>query len=462
MKKTIQILCSCIITICLTLFLLGKLTTLMERKSSVSKYQDFYEQDAPFDVLFMGASHVINGIFPLELWHDYGIVSYNFGGHANQMATNYWVMKNALNLEKPKLMVLDCATLEFNIKASDSFDLVHLSLDAFPLSKEKIQTAFDLTDDPGMEERIAEGYEGTEVPRTKLELIWDYSLYHSRWTELTQEDFVPTPNVEKGAESRFNVAAVGEIVHTDISQKLEEETVGMEYLRKIIEECQAQNIELLLLYIPFPATELQQRASHSVYDIAEEYGVDYINFLDMDVVNYQTDCYDDNSHLNPSGARKVTDYIGKYIAENYDIADQRENPLYEDWKTDYEAYKEFKFFKFNEQEDLKNYLMLMADKNYHTLLDIRDASILYEDAYQALFENLGIDYAKLEKEDSIRYITIQHAKEASYHSDDLPAGVEKETDFGSVKLLEEPGDNRLAIYLVDAETGALTTVNVFD
>lgn len=462
MKKTLKILCSCIITICLTLFLLGKLTTLMERKSSVSKYQDFYEQDAPFDVLFMGASHVINGIFPLELWHDYGIVSYNFGGHANQMATNYWVMKNALNLEKPKLMVMDCATLEFNIKAAHTFDLVHLSLDAFPLSKEKIQTAFDLTNDPFMEERIAEGHEGTEVPRTKLELIWDYSLYHSRWTELTKEDFVPTPNEEKGAESRIQVAQVGEIVQIDRSQKLEEETVGMEYLRKIIEECQSQNIDILLLYIPFPATELQQRASHSVYDIAKEYGVDYINFLDMDVVNYQTDCYDDNSHLNPSGARKVTDYVGKFITEHFDIADQRENPLYEDWHADYEAYKEFKFFNFNAQEDLQNFLMLMADKNYHALLDIRDTSILYEDTYMELFKNLGIDYEALETEETLRYITIKQAKEAFYHTEDLPAGASIETEFGPVKLLDEPGDNRIAIYLVNTETGELATVNVFD
>jgi hypothetical protein len=62
----------------------------MERKSSDFKYADYFEQDEDFDVLFFGTSHVINGIFPMELWNDYGIVSYNFGGHGNEIATSYW------------------------------------------------------------------------------------------------------------------------------------------------------------------------------------------------------------------------------------------------------------------------------------------------------------------------------------------------------------------------------------
>jgi hypothetical protein len=62
----------------------------MERKASDFKYANFFEQDEDFDVLFFGTSHVINGIFPMELWNDYGIVSYNFGGHGNEIATSYW------------------------------------------------------------------------------------------------------------------------------------------------------------------------------------------------------------------------------------------------------------------------------------------------------------------------------------------------------------------------------------
>lgn len=78
MKKIKRII-SCAITICLTIGILTYLTDLMERKSSDQKYEDFWKQEEGFDVLFFGTSHMINGVFPMKLWDDYGIVSYNFG-----------------------------------------------------------------------------------------------------------------------------------------------------------------------------------------------------------------------------------------------------------------------------------------------------------------------------------------------------------------------------------------------
>lgn len=111
MRKGIKAVISCIITVSLTVCFLFHLTDLMERKSSDVKYSDFFKQDEDFDVLFMGSSHVINAVYPMELWDDYGIVSYNFGGHANQMPTTYWVMENALEYTNPKVVVIDCCLL---------------------------------------------------------------------------------------------------------------------------------------------------------------------------------------------------------------------------------------------------------------------------------------------------------------------------------------------------------------
>ena len=80
MSKNLLRVVSCIVTLCVTIGLLCPLTDLMERKSSDQKYESFFQQEQDFDVLFMGTSHVINAIFPMELWNDYGVVSYNFGG----------------------------------------------------------------------------------------------------------------------------------------------------------------------------------------------------------------------------------------------------------------------------------------------------------------------------------------------------------------------------------------------
>ena len=78
MRRKIEKAISCIITVCLTVCFLSYLTDLMESKASEIKYADFFDQDEDFDVLFMGTSHAVLGVFPMELWNDYGIISYNF------------------------------------------------------------------------------------------------------------------------------------------------------------------------------------------------------------------------------------------------------------------------------------------------------------------------------------------------------------------------------------------------
>lgn len=417
--KKLEIVASCLVTVCMCIFMLLYMTKLLEKKDSVIKNKDFFVQEAYFDVLFMGTSRVINGIFPMELWNDYGIVSYNFGGHSNELATTYWVMENTLDYTTPKLMVIDCFGLESNIKTSNNFSYVHYSLDSFPLSVTKIRTILDLMDDTVMKERRASGnLDDTimSIPRTKGEMLWDFSVYHSRWNELTEKDFSKEASKEKGAESRIAVVPqVNERI--DFSRKLEDETVGIRYLRKMIEDCQDRDIEILLIYLPLPVSENRQLAANTAYDIANEYGINYINFLDMNIINFDTDCYD-LQHLNPSGARKVTDYLGKYIMENYNVADQRGNDIYSGWYDDYEEYTQLKISNLNKQESLEQYLMLLADKNYDVLIEVFDEDILTDVKYISLFKNLGINYNCIDK--NVNILTIQAGgKSVGYLTFDL-------------------------------------------
>ena len=66
---------ACLLTLVLLVCLLTVLTNLTERKDSDEKYAGFFSEEENFDVLFFGTSHVINGVYPMELWNDYGIVS---------------------------------------------------------------------------------------------------------------------------------------------------------------------------------------------------------------------------------------------------------------------------------------------------------------------------------------------------------------------------------------------------
>lgn len=157
--------CLCVLlTVLLTVSGILGLSDLLEAEASDYKYIPFFEEKNDFDVLFMGTSHVINAVFPMELWNDHGITSYNFGGHANEMATTYWCMMNALDYKTPKLVVIDCFLIDSDAKVSIHPEYLHYSLDAFPLSITKIKTAYDLVDND-----------------RRLELLWNFSIFHDRW-----------------------------------------------------------------------------------------------------------------------------------------------------------------------------------------------------------------------------------------------------------------------------------------
>lgn len=258
-------------------------------------------------------------------------------------------------------------------------DQQHVSLDRIPLNKVKAD---------GIKDVIEEKDKG-------LDFYWKFSIYYNRWNELDKEDFIKEISREKGAESRIELTKELDISEGVDNCRLGEETTGVLYLRKMIEECQKRNINVLLTYLPSPTIKEYQAEVNTAADIAEEYGVNYLNFCDLDMLNYQADCTDRVFHLNPSGARKVTDYLGKYMKEHYEIPDQRNNPSYTFWNEDYKEYENIKFENMQKQTSLEAYLMLQADKNYDVMIELNDKSILDVELYCELFQNLGVDLLQL-------------------------------------------------------------------
>lgn len=368
------------IVICLTGAILVGLTNITESKSSLKKYKQFFQQEEDFDVLFLGSSKVINGILPMELWNDYGIVSYNLGGHANTLPTSYWVLRNALDYTTPKCVVFDCMGSGWSMRISNQFDYAHLSFDAFPLSPTKIQAAFDLVRP-----------EDWDNPRARrMELLWNFSIYHSRWDELSLDDFLPRFTYQKGAEPRVNVSLPAKMAEVSPDSRYSWETLGSQYLIQAIELCKERGIEILLINLPYPASEGELIAANTVADIAEAYGVKYVNFLNMDIVDYQTDMHDPNSHLNPSGAYKITDYLGQVLSRQYGIPDQRNHPDYQSWHKDAVKYQQEKIKLFADATSAWNYWMLLSDDDFSFVAELSAADLQQDETLAALLRNAGI------------------------------------------------------------------------
>lgn len=307
----------------LVVCLLG-LDRAMRREDSDLKYSAFYAETQPIDVYFLGTSHVIDGIYPMELWLDYGIVSYNLGNSAETMEATYWTLRLALQKNKPKVAVVDVGYVDRAQSISANLPLSHTYLDSVPLSVEKLRAIWSL---------FPEG--------SRAEFVFPLAVHHTRWEEFLDgvqktTDCVPCM---RGAELHTGRIAAESFQRT--LERDETDTPGKQALRRIIELCRDEGIEVELIGLPYPAEAERQQMMNSVQSIADEYGVQYHSLFDVEgLVDFYTDFCDGISHLNPDGAVKVTAWLGEMLSESYDLPDRRGDPAYAHWNealAEYEA-----------------------------------------------------------------------------------------------------------------------------
>ncbi len=245
-KTTANIIKSIGFVVVLALCIVAAVVVL-ERKDSHYKYADFLDlaKNDQIDVLFIGSSHVINAINPVVLFDKYGISSYNMGGHGSVMQATYWELREALQYTKPKCVVVDTFLLQKNYQYLDlmyedsedserrtSIDQLHLNMDVWPLNKLKVEAIEDLISDKDVQK----------------EFLYDFIVYHGRWDELQRRDFETLVGKEErnpyfGAEMRYGVELTpGIYSDPEEGEGMDEESIGLEYLDKIIQLCQEEDI----------------------------------------------------------------------------------------------------------------------------------------------------------------------------------------------------------------------------
>ncbi len=358
-------------------------TMVVRRKDSSEKYADFFDQakKGNIDVLFMGSSHVINGINPVNLYESYGYTSYNMGGHGSVMQATYWELIEALNYCQPKWVVVDAYMLEKDYQyldvmydntseseRSSSIEQLHLNMDAWPLDKLKIAAISDLISDKDI----------------RKEFLFDFIVYHSRWNELGKRDFAVLSGDDNsskmfGAQMRYEVDKSATVyADPEPEQGLSTHTVGQEYLMKIIDECQRRGIGILVTYLPFCATTEDKMAAKSAGDIAGMYEAPYINMLNADIIDIYTDL-NDPGHLNALGAKKVTEYLGEWLYENGGMTDHRGDAAYSYYDDCALRFNDEIVFLSSDGYNLYQQLEMLAMDNVSSIVYINQGSGALED-----------------------------------------------------------------------------------
>lgn len=372
---------------------------LVERKDSREKNGDYFAAAPKADVLLLGSSHMINGINPAVLYENFGIASYNLGGHGNVLPVTYWEFVNALDYGTPKYVVIDTYLLEKDYQYLDvmtdaesdadrsaAIDQLHEVMDAFPYGKNKRAALSDLISDPSL----------------RREFAFDFIRYHSRWSSLEREDYEgvfgePCGESILGAQLRYEVdPGVFLYPRVDPSEKFEDATVGKTYLRRILDLCREKDIFPILVQVPFAENEDLQRIANSAQDIADEYGVPFLNMNYVEnIINPETD-QQSQTHLNALGAAKTSAWLGAVLSSEVGVPDRRGEAGYELWEAAVRKYHQQIVTNILNPEDLYAELMALNFNDVSTIIFINNDSVaFYDDSLRKLIKNLsgtdGID-----------------------------------------------------------------------
>lgn len=286
----------------------------MESLVEGSMISEYYDTPKNHEVLFIGDCEVYANFSPMVLYEEEGISSYIRGSSQQLIWQSYSILKETLKYEKPKVVIFNVNAMRYSTPVSEAYN--RLTIDKMKWSKEKIEMIFS--------------------SMTEEENFWSYVFpilrYHSRIFELTEEDFTylfqRRQNTFNGFLINQNVKGVESLPTKRPLTETKFADITYEYLDKIRELCEENNIELVLIKAPSLYPYWYTEYDEQIEEYASKYGLDYYNFLEniLEIgLDYSVDTYDGGLHLNLSGATKLSKYFAPILKEKYSLTDYRDN-----------------------------------------------------------------------------------------------------------------------------------------
>ena len=274
------------------------------RNSSDNIKALYYQKKNTVDLLVLGTSHTYRGFYPMTLWEDCGISRIGLGTSLQPFAATYYLLKEGLRVQKPKVVVLELYGCQYeNDYGSEKIGLFQSAVNQIPLNFTKLELWWNqLRKDFSWEEQI--------------KYLFPILDNHMRWTELKASDFC-FRDYEKGGKPVSNLKAQrpGE----EVTGKLELNPTAMEYLKKMIDLCEEKQVPLIGLVIPMADSEDYEKMCariNTACAYAESRGVKVYQMQEVAQgmeLDYETDFFNDG-HLNISGGRKLTKWFEKELA----------------------------------------------------------------------------------------------------------------------------------------------------
>lgn len=278
-----------------------KYMTELEEGSFISEY---YREAGNHDVIFLGDCEVYANYSPMELYRDYGITAYIRGTPQQLVWMSYYIAEETFRQETPRVLIFNVNAMRYSEPVSEAYNRLTIDKMRWSASKTGIILA-SMTE----EEQF-------------LSYVFPILRYHSRFDQLTQEDFTylfqVKNNTFNGFQLHTEVEPSGALPVKRVLADYRFGDICYEYLDKLRVLCEENGTKLILVKAPSLYPYWYEEYDAQIREYAKKHGLSYYNFAEQTDeigLDFVADTYDGGYHLNLSGANKLSRYFGEILVE---------------------------------------------------------------------------------------------------------------------------------------------------
>lgn len=269
----------------------------------------FNEEKNTVDFLVIGDSESYTTVSPMEIFNKYGYAGFVSGVPGMRIQDIYYNLEDIYKVQQPKVVLLECnAVFRYH-----SGDMKQMQL-------------------------TAEGW---------LKRAFPIFENHNRWKNMIQNAvsdekcYVDRKDPLKGFNYRTRVKPYKgkQWMHSTKESKTMHK-INKTYLEKITNLCKEKGSQLVLYNAPAPNNWTYEK-HNAMEKYAEKNGLTYIDMnlkVDEIGIDWSKDSWDNGDHLNFSGCKKTTAYIGDWLNSNCSLEDRRGDNLYDSWNDNWYNY----------------------------------------------------------------------------------------------------------------------------
>lgn len=268
----------------------------------------FAEKAQSLDILFAGDSESYTNFMPMEYWEAYNWKAYNIGVPSINLRESHKILEEVLENQTPQLLVIE--TNHFFKDIGDWTSTINHTLSS------------------------------------KMNKMFPIIIYHDNWKQLLEHGRSEGVNIQRNPLKGFRLNRQVQAYDKKVSLKATDEQVelsksNLDYIESMVKMAQDKGIKVLFVTAP-SAKNWRYARYNTVEEIAGHLGVDHLdlNLIQKELgIDWAKDTYDRGDHVNLFGAKKVNNYLKKYLKEHYEIKVTASDEEMKLWDQDLSLYK---------------------------------------------------------------------------------------------------------------------------